>query len=375
MSVEIEQLRALAQRLSTAASQESEEAFSSVRRLEDAAKKVARSWSGSSLGYHAVVYYRDFAQPPEGSNFSSEWGLTSRISGTGGEWVEYRYSDVMTYIERIAGDPQLTEAEWLRDQCADEFSVCKNEFCAILTEYLKSVTDPYIDDLRRRAEKLQICSVEDGIRAQLPSTKPATKDPRAASADLTHSPHHEVLARMLTLRSTFRVAKNLAGLANLASGHLERVSNQTKARQRKNGQRIFIGHGRSDEWRKLSDFIQNRLGLSWDEFNRVPTAGLTTVNRLEEMLDNAAMAFLVMTAEDEMTDGARRARENVVHEAGLFQGRLGFKRAVVLVEEGCGEFSNIHGLGHIAFPNGQLEATFEKVRSVLEREGLIRTEQ
>ena len=35
---------------------------------------------------------------------------------------------------------------------------------------------------------------------------------------------------------------------------------------------------------------------------------------------------------------------NVVHEAGLFQGRLGFTRAIVLLEEGCAEFSNIQGL-------------------------------
>jgi predicted nucleotide-binding protein len=89
------------------------------------------------------------------------------------------------------------------------------------------------------------------------------------------------------------------------------------------------------------------------------------------MLDAAAIAFLVMTAEDEQPDGAMRSRENVVHEAGLFQGRLGFMRAIVLLEEGCEEFSNIHGLGQIRFPTGRIEAALEEVRQVLEREGLI----
>ena len=89
------------------------------------------------------------------------------------------------------------------------------------------------------------------------------------------------------------------------------------------------------------------------------------------MMDTAEIAFLVMTGEDEQADGSIRARENVVHEAGLFQGRLGFGKAIVLLEEGCKEFSNITGLGHIPFPNNNIAAAFEEVRKVLEREGLI----
>ena len=78
-----------------------------------------------------------------------------------------------------------------------------------------------------------------------------------------------------------------------------------------------------------------------------------------------------MTGEDEQTDGKVRARENVVHEVGLFQGKLGFSRAIVLLEEGCEEFSNIHGLGQIRFPKGNIAAKFEDIRAVLEREELV----
>jgi predicted nucleotide-binding protein len=95
-----------------------------------------------------------------------------------------------------------------------------------------------------------------------------------------------------------------------------------------------------------------------------------TVERLLKMLDGAAFAFLVMTAEDPQPDGRLRARENVVHEVGLFQGRLGFKRAIVLLEEGCDEFSNIQGLGQIRFPRGNIAAKFEEIRLVLDREGV-----
>jgi predicted nucleotide-binding protein len=89
------------------------------------------------------------------------------------------------------------------------------------------------------------------------------------------------------------------------------------------------------------------------------------------MLDAAAIAFMVMTAEDEQVDGKLRARMNVIHEAGLFQGRIGFTKAIVLLEEGCEEFTNISGLGQIHFSKGKIADAFEEIRRVLEREGLI----
>lgn len=137
------------------------------------------------------------------------------------------------------------------------------------------------------------------------------------------------------------------------------------------GTMIFIGHGRSPIWRELKDFIADRLKLPWDEFNREPPAGFMTFERLEKILSQAAFAFLVFTAEDIHKDETIHARENVIHEAGLFQGRLGRQRAVVLLEEGCTEFSNIHGLSQIRFPRGLISAIFEEIRRVLEREGLL----
>lgn len=133
---------------------------------------------------------------------------------------------------------------------------------------------------------------------------------------------------------------------------------------------MFIGHGVSQVWRDLKDFLQDRLGLAWEEFNREPTAGLSTKERLEDMLDNAVFAFLVMTAEDERADGTKHARGNVIHEAGLFQGRLGFDKAIILLEDGCSEFSNIVGLTQIRFPQGNIMAKSEEIRRVLEREGI-----
>jgi predicted nucleotide-binding protein len=86
------------------------------------------------------------------------------------------------------------------------------------------------------------------------------------------------------------------------------------------------------------------------------------------MVSSASFALLVHTAEDEQADGSMRARENVVHETGLFQGRLGFERAIVLREDGCADFSNISGLQEIRFHEGNIRETFGEVVATIRRE-------
>ena len=56
---------------------------------------------------------------------------------------------------------------------------------------------------------------------------------------------------------------------------------------------------------------------------------------LKEMLEGSSVAIIIMTGEDEHTDGSLRARENVIHEIGLFQGKLGFEQTIILLEDGC----------------------------------------
>lgn len=136
--------------------------------------------------------------------------------------------------------------------------------------------------------------------------------------------------------------------------------------------RVFIGHGHSPVWREVKDFIADRLKIECDEFNRQPVAGLDTSERLSQLLKAACFAFLIMTPEDQHADASLHARENVIHELGLFQGRLGSKKAIVLLEDGCDVFSNIQGISRLSFPHGHVSAAFEDMRRVLEREGILR---
>ena len=137
---------------------------------------------------------------------------------------------------------------------------------------------------------------------------------------------------------------------------------------------IFIGHGRSPIWREAKDFITETLGLEYEEFDRISAAGKSINNRLEEMLGKSCMAFLIMTGEDEHLDGSEHARQNVIHEIGKCQDRFGSERAIILLEEGCQEFSNIDGIVYIDFAKGNIKEAFGDIVKVLIRESIIRIE-
>lgn len=131
---------------------------------------------------------------------------------------------------------------------------------------------------------------------------------------------------------------------------------------------IFIGHGRDPAWRDLKDHLLHQQGLMVQAYETGARAGHSIRDILESMLSSSAFAILVLAGEDEMADENMRARQNVVHEVGLFQGRLGWHRALLLVENDTDLFSNIDGVQQIRYPKGHIRETFGDVLATLRRE-------
>jgi predicted nucleotide-binding protein len=131
---------------------------------------------------------------------------------------------------------------------------------------------------------------------------------------------------------------------------------------------MFVGHGRSLQWRDLKDHLHEKHGFRVEAYETGARAGYTIVEVLEQLTEMVGFALLVLTGEDEDATGQLHARENVIHEAGLFQGRLGFKRAIVLLEDGCNEFANLAGLQQIRFAKGNIKETFGEVLATIRRE-------
>lgn len=131
---------------------------------------------------------------------------------------------------------------------------------------------------------------------------------------------------------------------------------------------IFIGHGGDPQWKDLKDHLENKHSYKIEAYETGARAGHTIRSILEEMSNKSSIAFLVMTGEDLKNNGTRTARPNVIHEVGLFQGKLGFDKAIVLLEEGTEEFSNLYGIQQIRFAKGNIKETYGDVLATIKRE-------
>ena len=342
-----------------------------MRTLLDACMRTADSSSNSWLGYHSLVYYRDFQSPPAGAHFSSEWGLMAlSVDGTTGDWREYQHEQVIAHIEDLAAHPDVEPAKKFSIEARKSFLKHQATVTSILTIALELREDSLVRNELAEASKMVPLTQADAVASNWPRGQFSSRDSKALHQGLTAPPHITYMCGVISMIDAGRRCEELSNLCQRVANHIDRVSTSAKTAD-SDEQHIFIGHGRSPVWRELKDFLSDRLNLKWEEFNRVSAAGIATKERLESLLGGSSMGFIVCTAEDEHSDGSQHARENVIHEIGLFQGHLGFQKAIVVIENGCAEFSNIHGLGQIRFPAGQISACFEEIRQVLEREEIL----
>lgn len=330
--------------------------------------KVGLSSSRSWLGHQSQIYYSDFTPPPAGRTFSVEWGLMHEDHRNPSGWRYYQPLEVKRLIEQQAGNPDLKPINDHALRGANLLRNIQHDLQSIL--HTVSSSDEFLTSLISQVNELKLLSKSEICAKVEPRDQIVSRDSKAWSQGRWIPPHVEVWVEAEYLKQPFDLCRVLSRLVRATCTHLQRKSYSSNPHI-STGSRVFIGHGHSRIWKDLKDFIQDKLKLEWEEYNRVSTAGVATTARLEEMLGNARFAFIVMTAEDEQLDGKIRARMNVIHEVGLFQGRLGLKRAIVLLESGCEEFSNIEGLGQIRFPAGDVTAKFEDIRDVLKREAII----
>jgi predicted nucleotide-binding protein len=142
-----------------------------------------------------------------------------------------------------------------------------------------------------------------------------------------------------------------------------RANSQLRQPTEAKPRRIFITHGRSHDWRAVQAYVEKDVLLQTIELAQQPNMGRTIMEKLFDSAGDCDSAVIVMTGDDVAGEEVR-ARENVLHEIGFFQGRYGRDRVVVLHEEGVSIPTNLSGVVYSSFPKGFIEASFH----LLERE-------
>jgi hypothetical protein len=204
-----------------------------------------------------------------GDHFSAEWGLMNVAdSDAATGWDEYRFDDVRSAIFTLAGGVDISSYQDSSRAAKRHFEEKKAELLSILqTVTSLKKDDAFLTRLRDEAQKTKVFSGSDFIADQQPSGSLWSRDSTAMSQGIRIPPHVAVLAEVFALRQPFSALEQLAQIAKRASSHIKRLERQ-RIREERIGTNVFIGHGRSVVWRELKDFVQDRLKLPWDEFNR-----------------------------------------------------------------------------------------------------------
>lgn len=134
------------------------------------------------------------------------------------------------------------------------------------------------------------------------------------------------------------------------------------------GTGVFIAHGVDPQWEAVRRFLEQEC--------RVPVyalagdvSGANLDDAMRQHLFRCTFGVCVLATADTLP-GEGRAEQSLVHQAGVLQGRYGFRRVAMLVEQGCATFSNVAGLIRLDFEAGHVESTFWQLERMLRREGV-----
>jgi predicted nucleotide-binding protein len=111
-----------------------------------------------------------------------------------------------------------------------------------------------------------------------------------------------------------------------------------------NGNTVFIIHGHDGHLKTEVQLLLHRAGVNNIVLHEQADKGRNIVEKLIEETDSANYAIALLSPDDILNDGTKRARQNVILEIGYFLGKLG-KSRVRLLKKGDVEIpSDLNGI-------------------------------
>lgn len=194
-----------------------------LQQLKEVAQRVGSAWSGSWLGYHSRVYYADFIEPPPGAHFSQDWGLMDSygIDATIGDWKEYRFDDVVSFIKREAGNPDTHKHEEKAQITKEIFEESQSQLLSLFSRILDTLRDDrFFNDIVKKVEDMKVFGINDFINTIRPSQM-ISRDMTALQAGLHTPAHIFVLAQTYAIRKPFIACGELSKLTRRAASHIQ----------------------------------------------------------------------------------------------------------------------------------------------------------
>ena len=125
--------------------------------------------------------------------------------------------------------------------------------------------------------------------------------------------------------------------------------------------KVFIVHGHNAELKLEVARLMEKIGVTPIILSEQPNCGSTIIEKIEKNSDVSA-AICLFTADDECSDGTKRARQNVVLETGYFWGKLGRDKMVILADKGVELPSDMQGVVYTDTVNWQFSVCKELKR-------------
>ena len=161
---------------------------SDAEKIAAAASQVSLSWSGSTLGHHAEMYYERFQRPPRGHEFNVEWG--TQIGWPQG-WFTPTVDEIVSQIARIS---RVDLVRW-KERCEALMSRLQDLRDALVIEIPNKAT--YMDPrFARIVSDIEAANFDDShakeyLRQQINAHRASvSRDLRAMTAGGFNLPPH-----------------------------------------------------------------------------------------------------------------------------------------------------------------------------------------
>ena len=123
--------------------------------------------------------------------------------------------------------------------------------------------------------------------------------------------------------------------------------------------KVFIVHGHDGELKQIVARLLEKQGIEAVILSEQPNQGMTIIEKIEAYSEGVDAAICLFTPDDEMKDGSKRARENVVLETGYFIGKIGREKTIVIAADGVMNLSDLKGIVYVSDKNWELDVLKE----------------